>query len=70
MKPTKPIDDETRDNRRLLWFVFFGALAWGLMMGVGAMLQNVLRAAIVFSVVLVLCGLWVLVLLRFERRRR
>ena len=70
MKPTKPIERESRDNRRLLWLVFFGALAWGLMIGVGAMLQNVLRGAIVFAIVLVLCGLWALVLLRFERNKQ
>ena len=69
MKPTKPIERESRDNRRLLWLVFFGALIWGLMIGIGAMLQNVLRGAIVFAIVLVLCGLWALVLLRFERQK-
>ena len=68
MKPTEPLDEQKRDNRRLLWLVFFGALAWGLMIGVGAMLQNVLRGAIVFGVVLLLCGLWAIVLLRFQRR--
>ena len=68
MKPTKPLDDEKRENRRILWLVFYGALAWGLMIGVGAMIQNVLRGVIVFAVVLMLFGLWALVLLRFERR--
>ena len=68
MKPTKPLDEEKRDNRRILWMVFFGALVWGLMIGVGAMIQNVLRGAVVFAVVLLLCGLWALVLLRFQRR--
>lgn len=72
MKEPKPIRDpaEAGVNRRLLWLVFFSALAFGLMIGVGAMLQSVLRGAIVFAVVLVLCGLWALVLLRFERRNR
>ena len=41
---------------------------WGLMIGVGALLQNIYRGAIVFSVVLVLFGLWALVLLSFQRR--
>ena len=70
MKSTKPVENESRDNRRLRWMVFFGALAWGLMIGVGAMIQNLLRGAIVFAVVLVLCGLWALVLMRFVRRNR
>ena len=68
MKPPKPIDEDSRDNRRLLWLVYFGALVWGLLIGVGAMLQNLMRGAVVFGVVLFLCGLWALVLLRFKRR--
>ena len=68
MKPSLPAEDETRNNRRILWMVFFGALVWGLMIGVGALLQNIYRGAIVFSVVLVLFGLWALVLLSFQRR--
>lgn len=68
MKPTKPIDDETRDNRRMLWMVYFGALVWGLLIGTGAMIQNVSRGVIVFAVVLILFALWALVLMRFQRR--
>ena len=68
MKPTKPIDNETRDNRRMLWMVYFGALVWGLLIGTGAMIQNVSRGVIVFSVVLILFALWALVLMRFQRR--
>ena len=72
MKEPKPIHDpaEKRTNRRLLWLVLVAAMAWGLMLSVGAFLQDSVRGAIVFSVVLVFMGLWALALLRFERRRR
>ncbi len=69
MRPTKPIDDQSDSNRLLLWLVFFGALAWGLLIGVGAFLQDPLRGLIVFGVVLLLTGLWALALLKFQRRK-
>jgi len=70
MKPSKPADEDNRANRRLLWTVFFGALAFGLILGVGAFLQDPRRGAIVFATVLTLTGLWALALLRFGRRRQ
>ena len=57
-----------RQKRRLLWAVLIGALIWGMVIGVGAFLQDPLRGAIVFCVVLVVIGLWTLALLRYQRR--
>ena len=70
MKPGKPVDENPADNRRILWLVFFGALVWGLLIGLGAFLQDPMRGVIVFCVVLMLCGLWALALFHFQRRNR
>ena len=70
MKPHKPVDENSSENRRILWLVFFGALAFALIIGVGAFLQDVQRGVIVFCVVFLFAGLWALALLRFQRRQR
>lgn len=57
-------------NRRIAWWILLAALVWGLMIGVGAFLQDWRRGAIVFAVVIVLAGLWAALQLAFERRRK
>ena len=70
MKPPEPIDENSGDNRRILWLVFFGALAFASVIGVGACLQDIRRGIIVFCVISLFAGLWALALLRFEQRKK
>ena len=74
MQPPKPNPNPHEEtspgaNRRIAWWILLAALAWGLMIGVGAFLQDWRRGAIVVAVVIVLAGLWAALQLRFERRR-
>jgi hypothetical protein len=55
-------------NRRIAWWILLAALVWGLLIGVGAFLQDWRRGAIVFAVVIVLAGLWAMLQLAFQRR--
>jgi hypothetical protein len=70
-KPDHPRHEEATPgaNRRIAWWILLAALAWGLLIGVGALLQDWRRGLIVFAVVLVLTGLWAALQLAFERRR-
>lgn len=73
MQPPKPPPHAHEEatpgaNRRTAWWILLAALAWGLMIGVGAFLQDWRRGAIVFAVVLVLAGLWAALQLAFQRR--
>ncbi|MCA9270054.1 MAG: hypothetical protein KDA41_16345 [Planctomycetales bacterium] len=71
MKPHPPKPDvaEKLANGRIMWGIFAAAIAWGLMIGVGAFLQQAARGAVVFAVVLTLAGLWAGLLFYFQRRR-
>ncbi len=68
-KPEKVPDPDHAANRRLMWGIYLAALAWGLMIGLGALLHDTTRGLIVFGVVLALTGIWALLLLRWERKR-
>jgi Flp pilus assembly protein TadB len=68
-KPQQHEESTPGANRRIAWWILLAALVWGLMIGVGAFLQDWRRGVIVFAVVLVLAGLWAALQLAFERRR-
>jgi hypothetical protein len=74
MQPPKPKANPHEEstpgaNRRIAWWILLAALVWGLMIGVGAFLQDWRRGAIVFAVVIILAGLWAALQLAFERRK-
>jgi hypothetical protein len=53
-----------------LWALLAAALAWGLILGVGALLKDVLRGIIVLGFVVLFALAWAWLLVRFARRRR
>lgn len=73
MQPQKPSLQQHEEaapgaNRRIAWWILLAALVWGLMIGVGAFLQDWRRGAIVFAVVLLLISLWAALQVAFQRR--
>jgi hypothetical protein len=72
MKADTPSEDEPSKpasaNQRILWGLLAAALAWGVILAVGALLKDTRRGLIALGFVALFALFWTWLLLRFSRR--